>query len=189
MAEQKGQPFSVRFTKRVDQFMELEAQRLKRSKSSLVEELATEAATQRRFPGVAHGQPEGPGDLQQPGYPRAAVRQPRPRRALLRRSLDHRPDIGSRPARSRRTHAQLVSRGRAFRIPPVAGPKPTPSRFAPPSHFAPILALRTSHPLRTSRLAPTSHVALRPPHSAVQVRKSKVTKFDPKRPQIVTSAR
>jgi hypothetical protein len=59
MAEQKGQPFSVRFTKRVDQFMELEAQRLKRSKSSLVEELATEAATQRRFPGVAF-RGEGP---------------------------------------------------------------------------------------------------------------------------------
>lgn len=59
MAEQKGRPFSVRFTKRIDTFMELEAKRLKRSKSSLVEELATEAATQRRFPGIAF-RGEGP---------------------------------------------------------------------------------------------------------------------------------
>lgn len=58
-AVEKGRPFSVRFTKRVDRFMELEARRLKRSKSSLVEELATEAATMRRFPGIAY-RGEGP---------------------------------------------------------------------------------------------------------------------------------
>lgn len=63
MAEQKGQPFSVRFTKRIDTFMELEAKRLKRSKSSLVEELATEAATSRRFPGIAY---RGEGQYREP---------------------------------------------------------------------------------------------------------------------------
>lgn len=53
MGEAKGQPFSVRFTKRTDDFMDAEARRLKRSKSSLVEELAEEAAKVRRFPGLA----------------------------------------------------------------------------------------------------------------------------------------
>lgn len=56
MAEQKGQPFSVRFTKRLDQYVEEEARRLRRSKSSLVEELTEEAAKVRRFPGIVfHG--------------------------------------------------------------------------------------------------------------------------------------
>ena len=53
MTEAKGQPFSVRFTKRTDAFMDAEAKRLKRSKSSLVEELAEEGAKVRRFPGIA----------------------------------------------------------------------------------------------------------------------------------------
>ena len=53
MTEAKGQPFSVRFAKRTDAFMEAEAKRLKRSKSSLVEELAEEGAKVRRFPGLA----------------------------------------------------------------------------------------------------------------------------------------
>lgn len=53
VGESKGQPFSVRFTKRTDDFMDAEARRLKRSKSSLVEELAEEAAKVRRFPGLA----------------------------------------------------------------------------------------------------------------------------------------
>lgn len=53
MPEEKGQPFSVRFTKRTDAYMEAEATRLRRSKSSLVQELAEEAAKTRRFPRVA----------------------------------------------------------------------------------------------------------------------------------------
>ena len=52
MAETKGEPFSVRFTKSTDRFMEEEARRMKRSKSSIVEELAEEAAKTRRFPGI-----------------------------------------------------------------------------------------------------------------------------------------
>jgi uncharacterized protein (DUF433 family) len=59
VAEAKGQPFSVRFTKRTDAFMEAEAKRLKRSKSSLVEELAEESGKVRRFPGIAF-RGEGP---------------------------------------------------------------------------------------------------------------------------------
>jgi uncharacterized protein (DUF433 family) len=56
VAEQKGQPFSVRFSKAIDLFMEEEARRQKRSKSSIVEELAEEASKSRRFPGVVfHG--------------------------------------------------------------------------------------------------------------------------------------
>lgn len=56
MAEQKGQPFSVRFSKATDLFMEEEARRRKRSKSSIVEELAEEASKSRRFPSVVfHG--------------------------------------------------------------------------------------------------------------------------------------
>jgi uncharacterized protein (DUF433 family) len=59
VTESKGQPFSVRFTKRTDAFMEAEAKRLKRSKSSLVEELAEEGTKVRRFPGMAF-RGEGP---------------------------------------------------------------------------------------------------------------------------------
>ena len=59
MAESKGEPFSVRFTKRTDAFMSAEAKRQKRSKSSLVEELAEESAKVRRFPGIAF-RGEGP---------------------------------------------------------------------------------------------------------------------------------
>lgn len=54
--EQKGQPFSVRFSKRTDLYMEEEARRLRRSKSSVVEELAEEASALRRFPDITfHG--------------------------------------------------------------------------------------------------------------------------------------
>ncbi len=59
VAETKGQPFSVRFTKRTDEFMEAEARRQKRSKSSLVEELTEEGTKVRRFPGLAF-RGEGP---------------------------------------------------------------------------------------------------------------------------------
>lgn len=56
MAEEKGQPFSVRFSRRTDLYVEEEARRLRRSKSSIVEELAEEAARVRRFPDIAfHG--------------------------------------------------------------------------------------------------------------------------------------
>jgi hypothetical protein len=48
--ERKAQPFSVRFSWRTDLYMEEEARRLRRSKSSIVEELADEAARLRRFP-------------------------------------------------------------------------------------------------------------------------------------------
>lgn len=53
MAEQKGQPFSVRFTKAIDVYVEEEARRTGRSKSAVVEDLALEAAKARRFPGVS----------------------------------------------------------------------------------------------------------------------------------------
>ena len=54
MAEpQKGQPFSVRFTKDADLYVEEEARRTDRSKSAVVEDLALEAAKARRFPGIA----------------------------------------------------------------------------------------------------------------------------------------
>jgi len=59
VAEQKGEPFSVRFSKRTDAFMKAEAKRQKRSKSSLVEELVEESAKVRRFPGIAF-RGEGP---------------------------------------------------------------------------------------------------------------------------------
>jgi uncharacterized protein (DUF433 family) len=59
VTEAKGQPFSVRFAKRTDAFMDAEAKRLKRSKSSLVEELAEEGAKVRRFPGISF-RGEGP---------------------------------------------------------------------------------------------------------------------------------
>lgn len=50
---QKGQPFSVRFTKSVDAYVDEEARRTGRSKSAVVEDLALEASKARRFPGVA----------------------------------------------------------------------------------------------------------------------------------------
>lgn len=53
MAEQKGQPFSVRFTKAIDVYVEEEARRTGRSKSAVVEDLALETAKARRFPGVS----------------------------------------------------------------------------------------------------------------------------------------
>ena len=49
---QKGQPFSIRFTKDADQFVEEEARRTGRSKSAVVEDLALEATKARRFPGI-----------------------------------------------------------------------------------------------------------------------------------------
>lgn len=54
--DRKGQPFSVRFSWRTNLFVEEEARRLRRSKSSIVEELTEEAARVRRFPEIAfHG--------------------------------------------------------------------------------------------------------------------------------------
>lgn len=64
VAEQKGEPFSVRFSKRTDAFMKAEARRQKRSKSSLVEELVEESAKIRRFPGIAF---RGEGHYREPG--------------------------------------------------------------------------------------------------------------------------
>lgn len=48
-----GKPFSVRFSRRMDLFVEQQAARTRRSKSAVVEALSEEAATLRRFPGVA----------------------------------------------------------------------------------------------------------------------------------------
>lgn len=48
-----GKPFSVRFSRTTDVFVEREATRTRRSKSAIVEGLAEEAATIRRFPGLA----------------------------------------------------------------------------------------------------------------------------------------
>ncbi len=48
----KGDPFSVRFAKDTQLLIEEEAKRLKRSRSSIVEQLAEEAARGWRFPGV-----------------------------------------------------------------------------------------------------------------------------------------
>jgi uncharacterized protein (DUF433 family) len=48
----KGEPFSVRFTLATDRTIEAEAQRTRRSKASIVEALAEEAARTRRFPGI-----------------------------------------------------------------------------------------------------------------------------------------
>ena len=47
-----GKPFSVRFSRRTDLFVEHEAARTNRSKSAIVEGLAEEAATIRRFAGI-----------------------------------------------------------------------------------------------------------------------------------------
>jgi uncharacterized protein (DUF433 family) len=49
---QKGQPFSIRFAKSTDLYVEEEAKRTGRSKSAVVEDLALEAAKTRRFPGI-----------------------------------------------------------------------------------------------------------------------------------------
>ena len=49
----KGQPFSVRFSKSTDHYVEEEAKRTGRSKSAVVEDLALEAAKARRFPGIS----------------------------------------------------------------------------------------------------------------------------------------
>ena len=50
--QQKGQPFSVRFTKDADRYVDEEARRTARSKSAVVEDLALEASKARRFPGI-----------------------------------------------------------------------------------------------------------------------------------------
>ena len=50
---QKGQPFSVRFSKSIDRYVDEEAKRTGRSKSAVVEDLALEAAKARRFPGIS----------------------------------------------------------------------------------------------------------------------------------------
>ena len=49
---QKGQPFSIRFAKSTDRYVDEEARRTARSKSAVVEDLALEAAKARRFPGI-----------------------------------------------------------------------------------------------------------------------------------------
>lgn len=49
----KGQPFSVRFSKSTDHYVDEEAKRTGRSKSAVVEDLALEAAKARRFPGIS----------------------------------------------------------------------------------------------------------------------------------------
>lgn len=49
---QKGRPFSIRFTKDADRYVDEEARRTDRSKSAVVEDLALEAAKARRFPGI-----------------------------------------------------------------------------------------------------------------------------------------
>jgi uncharacterized protein (DUF433 family) len=51
--QEMGKPFSVRFSRSTDTFVEQEAARTNRSKSAIVESLAEEAATIRRFPGIA----------------------------------------------------------------------------------------------------------------------------------------
>jgi hypothetical protein len=48
----KGEPFTVRFGKSTQLFIEDEARRLRRSRSAIVEELADEALRTRRFPGI-----------------------------------------------------------------------------------------------------------------------------------------
>lgn len=53
MAADKGQPFSVRFSRETDIYIDAEAKRTKRSRSAVVEDLALEAAKSRRFPGIA----------------------------------------------------------------------------------------------------------------------------------------
>ena len=49
----KGEPFSVRFALATDRAVELEARRVRRSKSAIVEALTEEAMRARRFPGMA----------------------------------------------------------------------------------------------------------------------------------------
>ncbi len=48
----KGQPFSIRFSKDTDHYVDEEARRTGRSKSAVVEDLALEATKARRFPGI-----------------------------------------------------------------------------------------------------------------------------------------
>ena len=50
--EVKGEPFSVRFSRSTDAAVAAEAQRVRRSKSAVVEALAEEAMRTRRFPGI-----------------------------------------------------------------------------------------------------------------------------------------
>lgn len=52
-SDRKGAPFSVRFSAATDRFVEHEARRTRRSKGAVVEALAEEAATTRRFAGLA----------------------------------------------------------------------------------------------------------------------------------------
>ncbi len=52
MAATKGEPLSIRLTRRTDRFVAAEAKRTKRSKSAIVEALTEEAARTRSFPGI-----------------------------------------------------------------------------------------------------------------------------------------
>ena len=49
----KSEPFSMRLSSSLDSFVEREARRTKRSKGTVIESLADEAARCRRFPGIA----------------------------------------------------------------------------------------------------------------------------------------
>lgn len=49
----KGEPFSIRLSRRTDEFVAAEARRTRRSKSAIVEMLTEEAARMRRYPGIA----------------------------------------------------------------------------------------------------------------------------------------
>jgi hypothetical protein len=49
----KSEPFSMRLSERMDQFVTAEARRTRRSKGAVVESLAEEALRMRRFPGIA----------------------------------------------------------------------------------------------------------------------------------------
>ena len=49
----KAEPFSMRLSRRTDELVAQEARRTRRSKGAVVEALAEEALTARRFPGLA----------------------------------------------------------------------------------------------------------------------------------------
>jgi uncharacterized protein (DUF433 family) len=50
----KSEPFSIRLAKPEEEFVGLEAQRLRRSRSSIVESYTAEAIRMRRYPGIAY---------------------------------------------------------------------------------------------------------------------------------------
>jgi uncharacterized protein (DUF433 family) len=52
--EGKSEPFSIRLAMPEERFVRAEAQRLRRSRSSIVEGLTAEAIRSRRYPGIAY---------------------------------------------------------------------------------------------------------------------------------------